>query len=172
MCHILLHIIHILFLECGITCEIFKINTPYAYGMYNMYTMVLLYIVKTTVFHVPQFYTLLAIFRCSKLTAKESSIRNAFPSSWGMSSGCSRSISSAPRISQQSQKLFRPINCIQWNPSNTDTLGTKIIVLISKVSLFQGENNMYLYKVGTWPGVPIKQGVLISEVSLKKGSTI
>ena len=33
--------------------------------------------------------------------------------------------------------------------SNTDTLGTKIFVLISEVSLFQGENNMYLYKVGT-----------------------
>ena len=124
------------------------------------------------VFHVPQFYTLLAIFRCSKLTAKEGSIRNAFLSSWGMSSECSHSISSAPRISQQSQKLFQPINCIQWNSSNTDTLGTTIIVLISKVLLFQGENNMYLYRVGTWPGVLIKQGVLISEVSLKRGSTI
>ena len=61
---------------------------------------------------------------------------------------------------------------IQWNPSNTDTLGTKIIVLISEVSLFQGENNMYLDKVGTRPGVLIKQGVLISEVSLKRGSTV
>ena len=50
-----------------------------------------------------------------------------------------------------------------------DTLGTKII---GEVSLFQGENYMYLYKVGTWPGVLIKQGVLISEVSLKRGSTV
>ena len=31
---------------------------------------------------------------------------------------------------------------------------------------------MYLYKVGTRPVVLIKQGVLISEVSLKKGSTV
>jgi len=31
---------------------------------------------------------------------------------------------------------------------------------------------MYLYKVGSRPGVLIKQGVLISEVSLKRGSTV
>ena len=77
-----------------------------------------------------------------------------------------------PEYHSKVKNFFKPINCIQWNPSNTDTLGTTIILLISKVSLFQGENNMYLYKVGTWPGVPIKQGVLISEVSLKRGSTI
>ena len=29
-----------------------------------------------------------------------------------------------------------------------DTLGTKIIVLISEVSLFQGENNMFYIKFG------------------------
>ena len=56
--------------------------------------------------------------------------------------------------------VLTPLRQIQWKPSNTDTLGTKIIVLISEVSLFQGENNMYLYKVGTQPGVLIKQGVL------------
>ena len=33
-------------------------------------------------------------------------------------------------------------NLIEWDFSNTDTLGTKIIVLISEVSIFQGENNM------------------------------
>ena len=33
---------------------------------------------------------------------------------------------------------------IQWILSNTDTLGTKIIVLISEVSLFQGENDVKL----------------------------
>ena len=33
---------------------------------------------------------------------------------------------------------------LQWNLSNTDTIGTKIFVLISEVSLFQGENNMKL----------------------------
>ena len=53
-----------------------------------------------------------------------------------------------------------------------DTLGTKIIVLISEVSLFQAENNMYLYKVGTQSSVLSKQGVLISEVSFKRGSTV
>ena len=47
-----------------------------------------------------------------------------------------------------------------WNLSNTDTLGTKIIVLISEVSLFEGENKMYLYKVGT------QSSVLINQVSL------
>ena len=53
-----------------------------------------------------------------------------------------------------------PLRQIQSNPFNTDTLGTKIIILISEVSLFQEENSMYLYKVGTRPGVLIKQGVL------------
>ena len=41
-----------------------------------------------------------------------------------------------------------------------DTIGTKTIVLISEVSLFQGENNMYLYKDGT------QSSVLINQVSL------
>ena len=35
----------------------------------------------------------------------------------------------------------------------------QIIVLVSEVSLFHGENNMYLYKVGTQSSVLIKQGV-------------
>ena len=39
---------------------------------------------------------------------------------------------------------FVHIHCVQWNLSNTDTLGTKIIFLISDVSLFQGENNIKL----------------------------
>ena len=51
-------------------------------------------------------------------------------------------------------------------------LGPKLIVLISEVSFFQGENNMYLYKVGTQLSVLIKQGVLISQVSFKRGSTV
>ena len=49
---------------------------------------------------------------------------------------------------------------IQWNLSNMDTLGTKIIVQISEVSLFQEGNNMYLYKVGTRSSVLIKQASL------------
>ena len=51
-------------------------------------------------------------------------------------------------------------------------LGPKIIILINEVSLFQGENNMYLYKVGTQSSVLIKQGILISEVFFKRGSTV
>ena len=47
-----------------------------------------------------------------------------------------------------------------------DTHGTKIIVQISEVSLFHGENNMYLYKVGT------QSNVLINQVSFKRGSTV
>ena len=43
---------------------------------------------------------------------------------------------------------------IQWNLSNTDTLGTKVIVLIIEVSVFQGD------KVGT------RSSVLINQVSL------
>ena len=31
---------------------------------------------------------------------------------------------------------------LQWNTSNADTLGTKVIVLISEVSLFRGENDI------------------------------
>ena len=42
-------------------------------------------------------------------------------------------------------------------------IGTKIIVRISEVSLFQAENNMYLYKVGT------QSSVLINQVSLFQG---
>ena len=61
---------------------------------------------------------------------------------------------------------------IQWNLFNTNTLGTQIIVLISEVSFFQGQNNMYLYKVGTHSSVLIKQGVLMSEVSFKRGSIV
>ena len=43
------------------------------------------------------------------------------------------------------------LHCLQQNLSNTNTLGTQIIVLFSGVSLFQGENDMlqYLYKLGT-----------------------
>ena len=45
-----------------------------------------------------------------------------------------------------------------------DTLGTKIIVLVSEVSLFQqGGDNVYLYKVGT------QSSVLINQVSLFQG---
>ena len=56
---------------------------------------------------------------------------------------------------------------LQWNLSNTDTLWTKIIVPISEVSFFQGEN-----KVGTQSRVLINQGVLFSEVSFKRGFTV
>ena len=49
-----------------------------------------------------------------------------------------------------------------------DSLATKILVLISEVSLFQGQNNMYLYKVGTQLSVLINQGVLISEGPLRE----
>ena len=50
---------------------------------------------------------------------------------------------------------------IQWNLSNRDTLGTKIV---TEVSIFQGENK---YMLGTQSSVLINQGVLISEVSFK-----
>ena len=52
------------------------------------------------------------------------------------------------------------------NLSNMDTFGTKIIVLISEVSLFLGEDSMYLYKVGT------QSNVLINQLSFKRGSTV
>ena len=42
------------------------------------------------------------------------------------------------------------------------------IVLISEMSLFQRENNMYLCKVGTLSNVLIKQGALISCVLLRE----
>ena len=45
-----------------------------------------------------------------------------------------------------------------------DTIGTKAIVLVSEVPLFQGKNNiMHLHKVGT------RSSVLINEVSLFQG---
>ena len=43
-------------------------------------------------------------------------------------------------------------------PPTTDTIGSKIIVLITEVSSFQGEN---YYKVGTQSSVLINYGVLI-----------
>ena len=54
---------------------------------------------------------------------------------------------------------------ILWNLSIMDIIGTKIFVLISEVSLFQGENNTYAYKVGTRSSVltnrcPNHRGVL------------
>ena len=52
---------------------------------------------------------------------------------------------------------------IQWDPSNTDTLGPLKCVLIRGVSSFQGANNTYLYEVGTW------SSVLIREVSSFQG---
>ena len=57
---------------------------------------------------------------------------------------------------------------VQWNLYNTDTLGTKIIVQISEVSLFQGENNMYLYKVGTQLNVLINQVFLFQKCPLRE----
>ena len=56
----------------------------------------------------------------------------------------------------------------QWSLSNTDTLGIKIIVLISEVSLFQGEKDLYLYKVGTQPGVLINQLSLFQRCPLRE----
>lgn len=41
------------------------------------------------------------------------------------------------------QSLLQTLK-FQWNLSNADILGTKIIVLVSELSLFQGENNIKL----------------------------
>ncbi len=63
-------------------------------------------------------------------------------------------------------KLGRPpLFRLQWNLSNTDTLGSMKCVLIRKVSSFQGANNTYLHvhEAGTW------SSVLIREVSLVQG---
>ncbi len=46
-----------------------------------------------------------------------------------------------------------PLPQIQWNLSNTDTLGPIKYVLIRKVSSFQGTNNIHSYEVGTWSSV-------------------
>ena len=53
---------------------------------------------------------------------------------------------------------------------NTNTIRTKLIVQTIEVSLFH--NNVYSYEVGTQTSVQIKQGVLISEVSFKRGSAV
>ncbi len=52
---------------------------------------------------------------------------------------------------------------VQWNLSNTDTLGPRKCVLIREVSSFQGANNTYLYEVRIW------SSGLIREVSLNQG---
>lgn len=41
------------------------------------------------------------------------------------------------------QSLLQTLK-FQWNLSNVDILGTKIIVLVSELSSFQGENNIKL----------------------------
>ncbi len=46
---------------------------------------------------------------------------------------------------------------LQWNLSNTDTLGPIKCVLIREVSSFQGATNTYLYEVGTWSSVLIRE---------------
>ena len=48
-------------------------------------------------------------------------------------------------------------------------LDSYFVCSISEVYLFQGENNMHLYKVGIWPGVLIKAS---SEVSFMRASTV
>ena len=48
-----------------------------------------------------------------------------------------------------------------------DTLGTKIIVLVSEVS-FQGEKNTYLYKDGTQFSVLINQVSLLQRCPLRE----
>ncbi len=52
---------------------------------------------------------------------------------------------------------------IQWNLSNMDTPGPINYLLIREVSSFQEANIAYLYEVGTW------SSVLIREVSLIQG---
>lgn len=42
------------------------------------------------------------------------------------------------------QSLLPQTLKFQWNLSNADILGTKIIVLVSELSSFQGENNIKL----------------------------
>ena len=49
-----------------------------------------------------------------------------------------------------------------------DTIGTKIIVQISEVSLFQGENNMYLYEVRTQSSILINQVSLFQKCPLRE----
>ena len=53
--------------------------------------------------------------------------------------------------------------------SGTSLIWTpEITVLISEVSLFQGENNMHLYKVGTWSSVLINQVSLFQRCPLRE----
>ena len=54
--------------------------------------------------------------------------------------------------------------CVQWNPYNQDTLGSKCSVLISKVSVFQG----FVYCMLEYNNKELvpKAGVLIGTVSL------
>ncbi len=53
---------------------------------------------------------------------------------------------------------------VQWNLSNTDTLGPIKCVLIREVSSFQGANNASLYELGTWSSVLIREVSIIQEL--------
>ena len=82
----------------------------------------------------------------------------------------SRAQGSKPVVMQWPEKVlpWKPaFFSLQWNLSSTDTLGTKIIVLISKVPLLQGENNMYSYEVETQSSDLINQ-VLIFQLNRLK----
>ena len=57
---------------------------------------------------------------------------------------------------------------VQWSLSNTDTLWTKITLLIGEVPLLQGENIMYSYKAGTQTSVLINQGPLFQGCPLRE----
>ena len=52
---------------------------------------------------------------------------------------------------------------IQWNPSDTYTIGPLKCVQIRGLSSFQGVNNTYLYEVGTWSdGCPLREEASLS----------
>ena len=53
--------------------------------------------------------------------------------------------------------LYAPLNVTPSTVSNTDTLEPLKCVLIRGVSSFQGANDTFLYEVGTWSGVLIRE---------------
>ena len=85
--------------------------------------------------------------------------------------GTARNIETLEQISAELKSLLLVCSqCViviylQWNLSNI--LGGKIIVLISEMSFFQGENNGWIQS-----SVLVNLGILIAEVSFKRGSTV
>ncbi len=81
---------------------------------------------------------------------------------------CGNTLSLQPEVVKKRESFGEIVLVrIQWNLSNTDTLGPIKCVLVREVFSFHGANNTYLYEVGTWSSVLIKEASLVQGCQLR-----